>query len=93
MKSLRFIIICVFLVTHFACTTTQDKLIEIFDLDRTVSVLRGIGMPAEEAFRNVDLRAKLEAMRVSLKSARDTAGEIIARGAKLSFGFNAMDGD
>ena len=65
----------------------------LFDLDRTVSVLRGIGIPAEEAFRNVDLRAKLEAMRVSLKSARDTAGDIIARGAKLSFGFNAMDGD
>jgi hypothetical protein len=32
-------------------------------------------------------------LRVSLKSARDTAGDLIARGAGLSFGFNAMDGD
>ena len=65
----------------------------LFDLDRTISVLRGIGVPADEAFRDVDLRAKLEALRVSLKSARDTAGDLIARGAGLSFGFNAMDGD
>ena len=54
---------------------------------------RRIGVPADEAFRDVDLRAKLEALRVSLKSARDTAGDLIARGAGLSFGFNAMDGD
>ena len=65
----------------------------LFDLDRAISVLRGIGLPAEEAFRNADLRAKLEALRVSLKSARDTAGDSISRGAGLSFGFNAMDGD
>jgi uncharacterized protein len=65
----------------------------LFDLDRAISVLRGIGLPADEALRDVDLRAKLEALRVSLKSARDTAGDIIARGAGLSFGFNAMDGD
>jgi predicted lipoprotein len=38
-------------------------------------------------------RAKLEALRVELKSARDTAGTMIARGAGLSFGFNALDGD
>ncbi|MGB6924436.1 MAG: hypothetical protein WBE08_13390 [Methyloceanibacter sp.] len=37
--------------------------------------------------------AKLEALRVSLKSAATTAGDIIARGAGLAFGFNAMDGD
>jgi hypothetical protein len=32
-------------------------------------------------------------LRVGLKSAGQTAGDIIARSAGLSFGFNAMDGD
>ena len=65
----------------------------LFDVDHAISVLRGINLPADEAFRDVDLRAKLEALRVSLKSARDIAGDSISRGAGLSFGFNAMDGD
>jgi predicted lipoprotein len=55
--------------------------------------LREIDQPADEAFRDEALRDKLEALRVELKSARDTAGEMISRGAGLSFGFNAMDGD
>jgi len=42
---------------------------------------------------NEESRAKLEALRVSLKSAATTAGDIIARSAGLTFGFNAMDGD
>lgn len=65
----------------------------LFDLDHAVSVLRTIDLSADEAFRDEATRAKLEALRVSLKSARDTAGSLIARGAGLSFGFNAMDGD
>jgi predicted lipoprotein len=65
----------------------------LFDLNHAISVLRGIGLPADEAFRGEGSRAKLEALRVSLKSARDTAGSLIARGVALSFGFNAMDGD
>jgi predicted lipoprotein len=65
----------------------------LFDLDHAVTVLRGIGLPADAAFRDPAIRGKLEALRVSLKSARDTAGEAISRGAGLSFGFNAMDGD
>jgi predicted lipoprotein len=40
-----------------------------------------------------DLRASIEALRVALKSAAQTAGDMIARGAGLAFGFNAMDGD
>jgi hypothetical protein len=32
-------------------------------------------------------------LRVGLKSAGQTAGDIIARSAGLSFGFNALDGD
>ena len=40
-----------------------------------------------------DLRAKIEALRVALKSAAQTAGDMISRGAGLAFGFNAMDGD
>ena len=65
----------------------------LFDLHHAVTVLRGIALPADQAFRDPAMRGKLEALRVSLKSARDTAGEIIARAAGLSFGFNAMDGD
>jgi predicted lipoprotein len=38
-------------------------------------------------------QAKLEALGVGLKNASATAGDIIARSAGLSFGFNAMDGD
>jgi len=43
--------------------------------------------------RSEYLRAKLEALRVSLKGAATTAGDAISRGAGLTFGFNAMDGD
>ena len=65
----------------------------LFDLDRAVEVLRGIGKPMAELVEDESLRAKLEALRVSLKSAARTAGDMIARGAGLAFGFNAMDGD
>jgi predicted lipoprotein len=44
-------------------------------------------------FRDAALRGKLQAVRVALQSARDTVGDMFARGAGLSFGFNAMDGD
>jgi len=65
----------------------------LFDLDHAIEVLGGIGKPIAEAAGDEALRAKLEAVRVGLKSAGQTAGDIIARGAGLSFGFNAMDGD
>ena len=65
----------------------------LFDLDHAIEVLRGIDQPIAEAVRNEDMRAKLEALRVALKSAATTAGDMISRGAGLSFGFNAMDGD
>lgn len=69
----------------------QDSI--LFDLGHAIEVLRGIDEPAEQAFRNASSRSALEALRVSLKSARDTASDLIAKGAGLSFGFNAMDGD
>jgi predicted lipoprotein len=65
----------------------------LFDLDHAIGVLRGIDLPMAEAAADENLRAKIEALRVALKSARDTAGDTISRGAGLSFGFNAMDGD
>jgi len=37
--------------------------------------------------------ALIEAVRVALKSAAQTAGDMISRGAGLSLGFNAIDGD
>ncbi len=65
----------------------------LFDLNHAIATLRGIDMPIEEAARDEDTRAKLEALRIALKSASTTAGDMIARAAGLSFGFNAMDGD
>ena len=64
-----------------------------FDLDYAVDVLRALNVPAQEAATDAELRGKLEALRVALKSAAQTAGDMIARAAGLSFGFNAMDGD
>ena len=65
----------------------------LFDLGHAIETLRGIEQPVEEAVQDEATRAKLEALRVALKSAATTAGDMIARGADLSFGFNAMDGD
>ena len=65
----------------------------VFDLDHAIEVLRGIDKPIADAVRNEELRGKLEALRISLKVASATAGEMISQGAGLSFGFNAMDGD
>ena len=62
----------------------------LFDLDHA---LRGMDKPIAEIVKDERLRAKLEALRVSLKSAGQTAGDMISRGAGLAFGFNAMDGD
>ena len=65
----------------------------LFDLGHAIEVLSGIGRPMAEVAVDTDLRAKIEALRVSLKSAGKTAADAIARGAGLAFGFNAMDGD
>ena len=65
----------------------------MFDLNHAIEVLRGMTKPVAEIVHNENERGKLEALRVSLKSAATTAGDIIARAAGLSFGFNAMDGD
>ncbi len=65
----------------------------LFDLDHAIEVLRGIDQPMAEVAEDEDLRAKIEALRVALKSAAQTAGDMISRGAGLAFGFNAMDGD
>jgi uncharacterized protein len=65
----------------------------LFDLDHAIDVLNGIGKPMAEVAVDADLRGKIEALRVSLKSAGKTAADAIARGASLAFGFNAMDGD
>jgi predicted lipoprotein len=65
----------------------------LFDLGHAIEVLRGIDLSMVEVAENDDLRAKIEALRVALKSAAQTAGDMISRGAGLAFGFNAMDGD
>jgi hypothetical protein len=65
----------------------------LFDLDRVIRILEAENTPIAEAVQEPAQRNKLEALRVALKSARDTASSLIAQGAGLSFGFNAMDGD
>lgn len=65
----------------------------LFDLNHAIEVLGGMNKPFAEVASDPELRAKLEAVRVGLKSAGQTAGDIIARSADLSFGFNALDGD
>ena len=65
----------------------------LFDLGHAIEVLNGIGKPMAELVEDADLRGKIEALRVSLKSAGLTAADAISRGAGLAFGFNAMDGD
>jgi len=65
----------------------------LFDLNHAIEVLRGMTKPFAGVASDEELRAKLEAVRVELKSAGQTAGDIIARSAGLTFGFNAMDGD
>ena len=65
----------------------------LFDLNHAIEVLRGMDKPFTEVASDDTLRAKLEALRVGLKSAGQTAGDIIARSAGLSLGFNAMDRD
>jgi hypothetical protein len=78
-------------VVHDDSPGVEDSI--VFDLNHAVQVLRGLDKPIAQAVHNENLRAKLEALRVSLKSAATTAGDIISRSAGLTFGFNAMDGD
>ena len=78
-------------VVHDDSAGVEDSI--LFDLDHAIEVLRGIDQPIAQAVRNEDLRARLEALRVSLKSAATTAGDAIASGAGLTFGFNALDRD
>jgi predicted lipoprotein len=78
-------------VVHDDTPGVEDSI--VFDLNHAVQVLRGIDKPITQAMYDEDIRAKLEALRVSLKGAATTAGDMISRGAGLTFGFNAMDGD
>jgi hypothetical protein len=48
-------------------------------------VLRGIDKPITQAMHDEDLRAKLEALRVSLKGAATTAGDMISRRRRPHF--------
>jgi predicted lipoprotein len=69
-----------------------EKSVE-FDLDHAIEVLSGIAKPMAEVVKDTASRDKIGALRVSLKSAGQTAADAISRGAGLTFGFNAMDGD
>ena len=70
-------------VVHEESPGVEDSI--LFDLNHAIEVMSAIGAPVDEVVHDEDLRAKLEALRVSLKSAATTAGDMIARGAGLSF--------
>jgi predicted lipoprotein len=78
-------------VVHQEAAGVEDSV--AFDLNHAIAVLRGMDAPVADAVRNEELRGKLEALRISLKAASTTAGDMISKGAGLTFGFNAMDGD
>jgi predicted lipoprotein len=65
----------------------------LFDLNRVIKILAAVDEPITDVVRDSAQRNKLEALRVALKSARETGAGMIAQGAGLSFGFNATDGD
>jgi predicted lipoprotein len=65
----------------------------LFDLDHAIEVLSAIDVPMSRVVEDEALRGRIEALRISLKSAGRTAADAISRGAGLAFGFNAMDGD
>jgi uncharacterized protein len=64
----------------------------LFDLNRAIEVLHAMDQPFAGVATNDILRAKIEAVRGELKSAVQTAGDVISRGAGLAFGFSTMDG-
>jgi uncharacterized protein len=78
-------------VVHQESAGVEDSI--AFDLNHAIDTLRTIKQPVAEIVRSEEERAKLEALRVGLKSAAQTASEMISRNAGLSFGFNTMDGD
>jgi predicted lipoprotein len=78
-------------VVHEESAGVEDSI--AFDLNHAIEVFRGIDAPIAEALHNDDVRAKLEALRVSLKGAAQTASDMISKNAGLSFGFNVLDGD
>lgn len=78
-------------VVHSDVAGAEDSI--VFDLNHAIEVLDAMKRPVVEIVHSEEERGKLEALRVSLKSAATTAGDIISRAAGLSFGFNAMDGD
>ena len=51
----------------------------VFDLDHAIEVLRGMDKPIADAVRDEELRGKLEALRISLKAASTTAGDMISQ--------------
>ncbi len=71
----------------------EDSLETAKTMERATGVLQDEREPIAAAVKDPEQRAKLEALRVALKSARETASELITAGAGLSFGFNAADGD
>ena len=58
----------------------------LFDLNHAIQVLKGMNEPFATVATDDILRTKIAAVRVELKNAAQTAGDMISRGAGLAFG-------
>lgn len=65
----------------------------LFELDRGVTVLRGLKGPPSAVLRDDEQREQLNVLATAMKSLEAYTGEAIASAASITFGFNATDGD
>lgn len=70
----------------------MDKAI-LFDLAYSLKLLRAISLPMKDAAQDPGAHGALIAIGFPLKNAREQASRILADGAGLALGFNALDGD
>ncbi len=63
------------------------------DLVQSLKTLRSISLPMKAAVEDPDAEDKLMAVGFPLRNARGQASRVLAQGAGLSLGFNALEGD
>ena len=63
------------------------------DLVQSLKTLRSISLPMKAAVEDPDSEDKLMAVGFPLRNARGEASRVLAQGAGLSLGFNALEGD
>jgi predicted lipoprotein len=63
------------------------------ELTLSLKLLRSISVPMKEAIENPEMEDKLMAVGFPLKNAKGETSRVLAQGAGLALGFNALDGD